>query len=235
MSIKNADLTVDQKLVADAADVGGIGDIAQRWQNTGGHVGITSGAVTRVDDADKTIVGIDHKAGVHVAGFGGQIGAVAGVTDQIGCGFFRWRGQHQRRVDDVAEQHAAYFQPGLVGALAPLHKVAARDAGGQALIQHRLLCRGEIGEGQRDGGIAHVVPRLVNRRCGAGHDGRVSRPEHRGGIDRAGGGEPVGLDGAAPILGVVAGLVVSGTDPDDCAAGGAAPAGTGFRRDVAQR
>ncbi|MNF92832.1 hypothetical protein D3C84_754890 [compost metagenome] len=81
--------------MTDTIEVGGVGDIAQGGQHTRRHVGITPGAVGRVDDAYKAVIGVDHQTGGHVGGLGGQVGAVAGVAHQVGGGLVRRRRQDQ--------------------------------------------------------------------------------------------------------------------------------------------
>ncbi|MNF89141.1 hypothetical protein D3C84_716540 [compost metagenome] len=156
---------------------------------------------------------------MHVGRLGRQIGAVGGIPRPISCGFIRRRRQDQRRVDDIAEQYTAHFQAGLVRALAPLQQIAARNTARQALAENALLSRRQIGKGQCHGAVGLAVPRLIGRSRGARHDGRIGGPQHRRGIDRATGGEAIGLDRATPVPGVVAGLEIAGAAGDTTAAG----------------
>ena len=235
LKVVNPDLTVHQKLVADAIDVRRVGNQPQRRQHAGRHVGVAPGAVGRVDHVDETVVGIHHQIGVHVRRFGGQVRGVGSVARQVRGGFIAGRGQHQRRVDDVAEQYAAYLQPGLVGALAPLHQIVAADAAGQALAERGLLGRRKVAVGQGHSGVAGGVPRLIGR-CGrARNDSGVGGPQGRRGIHRASRGEAEGLDRAAPVLGVIAGLEVTGATGQRGAAGDTTASGARLGRDVAQR
>ncbi|MNP25917.1 hypothetical protein D3C76_1187440 [compost metagenome] len=144
--------------MADAVDVRGIGDVMQGRQHTGRHVGVAPGTVGGIDDADETIVGVDHQAGMHIGCLGRQVRAVGGIPRQIRCGLIRRRRQHQRRVDDVAQQYRAHFQAGLVAALAPLQQIAARKAAGQAQAENALLVRRHVGEGQCHGAVGLAVP-----------------------------------------------------------------------------
>ncbi|MNL36339.1 hypothetical protein D3C87_1584140 [compost metagenome] len=95
LGIEHAELPIDQKLVTDPVEVGGVGDSAQGGQHTRRHVGITPGAVGRVDDVYKAVIGVYHQTGAHVRGFGGEVGAVAGIAHQVGGGLVRRRRQYQ--------------------------------------------------------------------------------------------------------------------------------------------
>ncbi|MNF58299.1 hypothetical protein D3C84_398510 [compost metagenome] len=89
LGIEHPHLPIHQELVAHAVDVGGIGDVPQRRQHTRRHVGVTSSAIGGVDDVYKTVVGVNHEAGIHVGRFGGQVSAVGVVARKIGSGFIR--------------------------------------------------------------------------------------------------------------------------------------------------
>ncbi|MCY1448573.1 hypothetical protein D3C76_1187500 [compost metagenome] len=82
--------------MADTVDVGVIGDVTQRRQYAGGHVGVAPGTVAGIDDADETIVGVDHQTRTHVDRLDRQVSAIAGVPRQVRCGLIRRCRQDQR-------------------------------------------------------------------------------------------------------------------------------------------
>ncbi|MNP26916.1 hypothetical protein D3C76_1197990 [compost metagenome] len=220
--------------MAHAIDVVGVGNVLQRGQHARRHIGITPRTVCTVDDAEETVVGVHHQASIHVRRLGRQVRAVARVIEQIRSGLLIGRRQHQRRIDDVPQQYTAHLQAGLIDALAPLHQVVTGDPRGQVLAEAGLLGRRKIAVGQGHRHVGRRVPGLVNRCRRARHDGGVGGPLHRRPVDRASRGEAKRPDGAAPVLGVIGGLVVTGGAGHRGSVGGATPPGAGLGGNVAQ-
>ena len=186
-----------------------------------------------VDHVEETIVAIDQQTVGH-AGLSSDKTVIRGRAGDIASQALGRRNPLQRGVNYIPQQHCAGTQPGHRSPLCPVDQLTACHPRGQTGIECCLLSGGHIGISQRNDTIGSGVVGLVSSAIIGRSDGAVSSPDSRqqATSSRA---QRIGLDGAAPIRGIVQSLVVTGFGSQAGGTGGTGTTRARLGTDLIQR